>query len=398
MERRTRWAQKAVDIFGDYKLTGVGVGNFPYAYPMYQSPEDKLLFITHLTNDWVEFLVDAGIIGFGLFIAGMVYFVFRTMKLWRKRKDPFAISIGAAAFAVMTAIGIHSWVDYNLHIPANFLMLTAITAIGYSALHLEKRRNRERSLYQYHVIPLRWRGTIILALAVGGILWTGAGAVRHFMAEAYCMTVPNHTLKRDYSPPLEEIKKAIKWDGRNAKYWWKLARELMRIRNRSIRFLMMDRGFMIGDAGDGMQDRDKIQGEIVQALEEAVRLNPFEVDYHMELGWQYLRLANGIETDQKWLHSADLSMERAAYFVKKSNPYQHIILGDYWLNRTKMISPTDSDWEVFWSKVRWHYRKNLSLESVHNRKERIKHIRGKIWSHYPDEAFVRKVLNGEQSK
>ena len=103
----------------------------------------------------------------------------------------------------------------------------------------------------------------------------------------------------------------------------------------------------------------------------------------------------GLESDAKWIKAADVSMERAAYFVKKSNPYQHILLGDYWVMRTKMMSPADTEWEVFWSKARWHYRKNLSLESAHDRKERIKHIRGTIWSHYPDEAFVEKVLGGQ---
>ncbi|MFC1823322.1 O-antigen ligase family protein [Thermodesulfobacteriota bacterium] len=417
MEVRTRWTQKTVDLFRAYKLTGVGVGNFPHAYPLYQAPEDKLLFITHATNDWAEFLADAGIFGFSLFCAGVVYFFYQSTKLWRKRKDPFAICVGIAPFAAMTAIGIHSWADYNLHIPANFLMLTAITAIGYSALHLEKRRNRERTLVRYHVMPLKWRGIIILILVLGTISWSGVWVIRHFVAEAYCMTVPNRTLNRDNRPPLEEIRKAIRWDGGNAKYWWKLARELIKIQDTGYRMQvegigiqdagtrMQGEGIGIQDTGDKMQDegyripdREEVQREIIKALEKAVRLNPFEVDYHMELGWKYLQLAHWKVSEQKWFRAADISMERAAYFVKKGNPYQHIILGDYWIIRSKMTHPADPEWEVFWSKARWHYRKNLSMESDSKRKERIKHIRGTIWSHYPDESFVEKVLEESRAE
>jgi len=157
-------------------------------------------------------------------------------------------------------------------------------------------------------------------------------------------------------------------------------------------YRMQDAGYKMQDAGYRMQDRGELQMEIVKALEEAVRLNPFEMDYHRELGLQYIRLSQGGESDQKWILAADLCMERAAYFVKQGNPYQHIRLGDYWIMRSKMTTPADADWEVFWTRARWHYRKNLSMEWKHNRKERIKHIRGTILSHYPDESFVKKVI------
>jgi len=234
IESRSRYTQKTMDMFEDYRLTGIGVGNFQYAYPKYQAAIGKNLFMRHAHNDWAQFLAEAGITGLCLLLAGIFYYVYRTIRLWRKRTDPFAICLGVAPLAAMTAMAIHSYSDFNLHIPANCLMLAAIMAIGHSALHLERHHGRDKSLYRYHTIPLKYKGIFALLLVLGFIIWNGFWTIRHFIAEAYCNTVTNSTLNRDQSPPLEEIKKAIEWDRWNAQYWYKLAREVMRLKDSGI--------------------------------------------------------------------------------------------------------------------------------------------------------------------
>ena len=54
------------------------------------------------------------------------------------------MGLGIVPIPVLAAIAIHSFSDFNLHIPANFLVLVAIMAIGYAALHLERHHRRER--------------------------------------------------------------------------------------------------------------------------------------------------------------------------------------------------------------------------------------------------------------
>lgn len=166
--------------------------------------------------------------------------------MWRKRTDPFAICLGVAPLAAMTAMAIHSYSDFNLHIPANCLMLAAIMAIGHSALHLERHHGRDKTLYRYRIIALKYKGMLALLLILGFIVWNGFWTVRHFMAEAYCNTVTNSTLNRDQNPPLEEIKKAIEWDRWNAQYWYKLAREVMRLRDLGIEELRDSESWMGG--------------------------------------------------------------------------------------------------------------------------------------------------------
>ena len=382
-EARARYAQKTMDMFGDYKLTGIGVGNFQNAYPKYQADEDKNVFVRHAHNDWAQFLAEAGVTGFCLLVAGIFYYVYRTIRLWRKRSDPFAICLGIAPLAVITAMAIHSYSDFNLHIPANCLMLVAIMAIGYSALHLERHHGRDKTLNRYHTIPLKYKGIFTLLLVLGLIIWPGFWTIRHFMAEVYCNTVTNSTLNRDQSPPLEEIKKAIEWDRWNAQYWYKRARELMRIRNTEIGNL---------EADD--EDRRKCQMDIIRTLEEAVRLNSFKAGYHIRLGWEYCYMWKDPDYRNRWLPAADISMDRAAYFAGEKTPYLHIHLGNYWVFRSKTINPAQPDWESAWTKAIWHYKKAQSLERSKRLADKIVKY---VWRYYPDKEFINKVLlNGNQ--
>jgi len=376
LEARSRYTQKTVDMFEDYKLTGIGVGNFQYAYPKYQAAEDKGLFIRHAHNDWAQFLAEAGIIGFCLLLIGLSFYIYQTIRLWRKRTDPFAACLGIAPLAVITAMAIHSYSDFNLHIPANCLMLVAIMAVGHSALHLERHHGRDKTFQYFHTMPLRYKGVVAVLAVLGFITWNGVWTIRHFMAEAYCNTVTNSTLNRDQNPPLNEIQKAIVWDGRHAEYWHTLAGSLMQLRDEEV-------------APGDHDRRHKRQTEIVMALEQAVRLNPLSAEYHQALGWNYTYLWSDPDRRTRWLRAADVSMDRAAYCAGDRNPYLYVSMGDYWVMRSKTVYPAGPEWWTAWSKACWHYKKAQGLEPGRRLAENIAKY---VWRHYPDEGFVRDVL------
>ena len=95
---------------------------------------------------------------------------------------------------------------------------------------------------------------------------------------------------------------------------------------------------------------------------------------------------------QKWLPVADISMDRAAYFVGDNNPYLYVMMGHYWVMRSKTLRPSDPEREIAWTKACSLYKKNLSLESGSDRKRMIDEIRKNVWVHYPDETFVRQAI------
>jgi len=75
---RSRFVQRSMDMFSQYKLTGIGVGNFRHVYPKFQAaydqyyppPKDNNPVIQYAHNDWVHFLSEAGITGFAILAAG----------------------------------------------------------------------------------------------------------------------------------------------------------------------------------------------------------------------------------------------------------------------------------------------------------------------------------------
>ena len=405
IESRSRYADKTMDLFDDFKVTGAGVGNFRYAFSKYQSEKDKKKFYMFAHNDWVQYLSEAGIVGLCLLLGGFGYYIFKTLRLWKRRKDPYAVSLGVVPIAVIVYMAIHSYSEFNLHTPANVLILVTIMAIGYAALHLERHRRRDRMNYRYYELPLKYRGGVALVLIFGLIGWSGYWTIKHFMAEVYCNTVPNSTLNRDQAPPVEEIVKAIEWDGSNAEYWYKLAEV-----SDQWSVVSGQKGKDGGQwSGVGGQESEK---EIIGALEEAVRLNPFDAQYHLRLGWEYAHQWKEPDYRAKWLPAADISMDRAAYFAGVKNPHLHQELGNYWTMRSKSVYPNNPLHHEAWAKACWHYQKAQSIEGSgqwsvvsgqdkkYERKrpeskalKRMKkEIRDYVWNVYPDEAFVAQVM------
>ena len=94
------------------------MGSFVTVYPTYQT-EAQDLITEHSHNDYVEALTEVGLLGGTLIIAALGSFVliaFRNLKVQLKR-EPGWIQLGAAI--ACCGILIHSFVDFNLHIPAN---------------------------------------------------------------------------------------------------------------------------------------------------------------------------------------------------------------------------------------------------------------------------------------
>ncbi len=380
-EVRARYAQKAYELFEDFKLTGVGVGNFRYAYPKYQAPEDTRTFIDHAHNDYVQFLAEAGIIGFSILCLGLLYYLFQTGRLWGRRHDPFAVTLGVAPLAVMTALGIHSYSDFNLHYMTNVLMILAVMAVGYSAVHLERHTAYEKSLLRFHVFPLRKRGIILLAPLLFVILWSGVRASEHFIAESLYEAAVAKISKSGTEESLEQVKQSIAWDPGEARYRWNLSVQLRE--GRAINLKNMDWSD---------QERKSLQTDILKALEDAVGLNPLKEEYHLRLAWEYTYLWNEADSRKQWMQAADLSMERAAYFAGTNNPYLHVMMGDYWVMRSKTVYPGNPLWETALAKARWHYLRNLSLETGAVREKIREQIVKNIWVHYPDQEFVNRIL------
>jgi O-antigen ligase len=115
-------------------LIGYGLGTFSDVYPAHKTFYTNL-FVNHAHNDYLEMLVDTGVIGLGLFVWMMVG-VFRSgFAKIMDRDDGEGRLLTLAALTGVLGILIHSFLDFNLHIPANaslFFVLCAAVATPFS--------------------------------------------------------------------------------------------------------------------------------------------------------------------------------------------------------------------------------------------------------------------------
>ncbi|HZQ91799.1 MAG TPA: O-antigen ligase family protein [Terriglobales bacterium] len=111
-------------------LLGWGLGSFPSSYPRFRSFYSEK-FINQAHNDWVQLLAETGILGF----AAAMWFLFRLYRAAWQNLQQFprhlneAIRLGG--LLGVTALLVHGFVDFNLHIPANaaiFYVLCAVAA------------------------------------------------------------------------------------------------------------------------------------------------------------------------------------------------------------------------------------------------------------------------------
>jgi O-antigen ligase len=118
-------------MFGRKPLLGWGLGVFPDIYPQFRSFSTNF-FVNEAHNDYLQLLIEMGALGF----TAMLWFVLAMYrgaitKLGNWPED----TNGAAALAAMlgsTGILVHSFVDFNLQIPANaalFYVLCVVAAM-----------------------------------------------------------------------------------------------------------------------------------------------------------------------------------------------------------------------------------------------------------------------------
>jgi len=130
-------------MFSDRPLMGWGLGVFPEVYPQVRSFYTNVL-IDKAHNDYLQLLVETGVIG----SAVMVWFLFlvyraaiRKVKVWPADVNA---EVALAALLAVTGILVHSFVDFNLQIPANAALFFVLCVVASMELRLGLHRSARR--------------------------------------------------------------------------------------------------------------------------------------------------------------------------------------------------------------------------------------------------------------
>lgn len=116
-----------LEMFKDFPLFGVGLGGFMQAFPAYQEPFVRGV-VEHIHNDWLELLLQGGIVGLACYAAGLVFYFRRVIPSWGAARSPEMRGLFGGALAAALAFLLHGLVDYNFHVPANAVVFLAILA------------------------------------------------------------------------------------------------------------------------------------------------------------------------------------------------------------------------------------------------------------------------------
>jgi O-antigen ligase len=115
-------------MFLQKPLTGWGLGVFPEIYPQFRSFYTNLA-IDKVHNDYLQLLVEMGTIGFFL----MIWLLFAAYRAAIKKLRAWPTDIKAdltlAAMLGISGILAHTFVDFNLQIPANAALFFVLCAI-----------------------------------------------------------------------------------------------------------------------------------------------------------------------------------------------------------------------------------------------------------------------------
>ncbi|MBV1879655.1 MAG: O-antigen ligase family protein [Pseudomonadales bacterium] len=140
-ENRFDYYLYSLNMLSDYWLTGIGAGAFYGVFPHYRTQKIQE-FIHHAHNDYLEFLVELGLIGFLPLSLFVISCFTAAIKAQHIRSSPLMRGVAYACIMAITAMLIHSAVDFNLQIPANASLFIIVCALPWICLHTERAKKR----------------------------------------------------------------------------------------------------------------------------------------------------------------------------------------------------------------------------------------------------------------
>lgn len=137
-ELRFDYWQDTLYLIRDFWLTGAGFGSFADVYPAYRTIAGTLM-LDHAHNDYLELMVEGGLIGFLLVGWFWVAFFWANLRTIRQRRDRYSLYLFWAAAAGITAFMLHGFTDFSSHLGANGLYLFALAGLAVAAAHTRMR-------------------------------------------------------------------------------------------------------------------------------------------------------------------------------------------------------------------------------------------------------------------
>jgi O-antigen ligase len=141
--RRSEMTRDSWRIFMAHPIGGTGLGTLQEVFPRYETLYDGKI-VNHSHNDYIEALAETGLLG-GLCGLFYLFFLFREARLRVIRPVSLLdLALHIGSLSACCGLLVHSFVDFNLHIPSNALLfsLQSVIATSQTSSNGEPTKNR----------------------------------------------------------------------------------------------------------------------------------------------------------------------------------------------------------------------------------------------------------------
>jgi O-antigen ligase len=126
---RAQVYRESVGIIGDFWLTGSGLGSYGHVFPAYRSFGGEI-FYAWAHNDYLQLGVELGVPGLLMLAWLIVMLIGRILVVREELADyPDLGHIHSGFVAALVAIGLHSFTDFSMHMPAVMALFSVIVGV-----------------------------------------------------------------------------------------------------------------------------------------------------------------------------------------------------------------------------------------------------------------------------
>lgn len=184
-ENRLALNHVAFSILGSSPLFGTGLGTFGFVQPWLAGFE-KSTFFTH--NDYAQFVTETGLLGAAGLVAAVGLLAVALVRVPRLPDGERMLAAGV--WAALAALALHSFYDWNLHVPANRLLASLVAGLALAIVPLVPALRAERAVVRGGGGPLPSR-----LADVATVPWTPRRAIAAVMLAGACLATAYLTVR-----------------------------------------------------------------------------------------------------------------------------------------------------------------------------------------------------------
>jgi len=170
-----------LDLARKHLLFGTGPGTYRWACTLEQ-PGRLTLDVRHAHNDYLQTWSDYGLIGLALLFWGLGSFGFRGVRALRRARKSSDFALVLGVLGSTAAMAAHSFVDFNMRIPANLVTMLVLAGVLVAARQYQLRRLAEVGVFKRsdtRVLPVSTKVLAVTAAVVAAAAILTINARKH---------------------------------------------------------------------------------------------------------------------------------------------------------------------------------------------------------------------------